>query len=44
VWVIYGKVQIERAGTYQFCSTSDDGSFLFVDGMRVVKQLQLADI
>ena len=35
-WVIYGKFQITLAGTYQFCSTSDDGSFLFVDDMRIV--------
>jgi hypothetical protein len=36
VWVIYGRVEITQAGTYQFCSTSDDGSFLFVDDNRIV--------
>ena len=35
-WVIYGKVKIRGGGKYQFCSTSDDGSFLYVDGKRVV--------
>jgi hypothetical protein len=35
-WVIYGRVEITEAGTYQFCSTSDDGSFLFVDDNRIV--------
>jgi hypothetical protein len=36
VWVIYGRVEITEAGTYQFCSTSDDGSFLFVDDNMIV--------
>ena len=35
-WVYYGTVQIVRQGTYTFCSTSDDGSFLYVDGHRLV--------
>ena len=35
-WVIYGKVKIHSGGRYTWCSTSDDGSFLFVDGKRVV--------
>ena len=35
-WVIYGKVKVTGGGKYQFCTTSDDGSFLYVDGKRVV--------
>jgi hypothetical protein len=35
-WVIYGKVKITSGGKYQFCTTSDDGSFLFVDNKRIV--------
>jgi len=35
-WVIYGKVRVKQGGKYQFCTTSDDGSFLFVDGKRIV--------
>ena len=35
-WVIYGKVHVKTGGKYQFCTTSDDGSFLFVDGKRIV--------
>jgi hypothetical protein len=35
-WVYYGTIAILRQGTYSFCSTSDDGSFLYVDGARLV--------
>lgn len=35
-WVIYGKVKVTGGGKYQFCTTSDDGSFLYVDGKRIV--------
>jgi len=35
-WIYYGTVAITRQGTYTFCSTSDDGSFLFVDGVKIV--------
>jgi len=35
-WIYYGTVAIKRQGTYSFCSTSDDGSFLFVDGAKLV--------
>ena len=35
-WNIYGRVKVEIAGEYQFCSKSDDGSKLWVDGALVV--------
>lgn len=30
--VFYGNVQITKGGVYNFCTTSDDGSRLFIDG------------
>jgi hypothetical protein len=35
-WVIYGKVKVVAGGNYEFCTSSDDGSQLFVDDTRVV--------
>jgi len=35
-WIYYGTINVKRGGTYTFCSTSDDGSFLYVDGHKVV--------
>lgn len=35
-WQIYGKVQIYRGGTYEFCSRSDDGSLLYVNNVKIV--------
>jgi hypothetical protein len=35
-WAIYGNLKIQRAGEYTFCTTSQDGSFLYVDGRMVV--------
>jgi len=35
-WQIYGKVVVRRRGTYTFCSTSDDGSFVYVKNKKVV--------
>jgi hypothetical protein len=35
-WIYYGTIDVKRGGTYTFCSTSDDGSFLYVDGHKVV--------
>jgi hypothetical protein len=36
VWKVTGTVEINEAGRYTFCTTSDDGSKLYVDGHRVV--------
>ena len=36
VWAIYGNLDVTKAGTYTFCTTSDDGSFMYVDGKMVV--------
>ena len=33
---LFGAVQVRRAGTYTFCTASDDGSTLRVDGALVV--------
>jgi hypothetical protein len=35
-WIYYGTIAIVEQGVYSFCSTSDDGSFLFVDGVKLV--------
>jgi hypothetical protein len=35
-WQAYGKMKIEVTGQYEFCSQSDDGSFLYVDTTKVV--------
>jgi len=35
-WVFYGKIKIKTKGKYLFCTVSDDGSFLFVDNVKVV--------
>ena len=31
VWRFYGKLRIVLAGTYTLCTTSDDGSLLYMD-------------
>lgn len=36
VWVVGGTVAIKRSGHYRFCTTSDDGSKLWVNGRQVV--------
>lgn len=36
VWAFYGNLQVVTAGTYHFCTSSDDGSLLYVYGVRVV--------
>jgi len=36
VWRATGQVHIKRAGRYTFCTTSDDGSKLWIRGRRVV--------
>ena len=35
-WVFEGKVKIRNGGNYGFCSTSDDGSLVWVNKQRVV--------
>lgn len=35
-WIFWGKVEIKRGGTYTFCSTSDDGSHVYVNGRHIV--------
>ena len=35
-WVFEGKVKIKKGGNYGFCSTSDDGSLVWVNKHRVV--------
>jgi len=35
-WAFYGNLGVKIAGTYTFCTTSDDGSQLYVDDVRVV--------
>ncbi len=35
-WAFYGNVDVVKAGTYDFCATSDDGSKVYVDRARVV--------
>lgn len=35
-WQIYGKIAIIKSGTYRFCSTSDDGSQVYVKDKLVV--------
>ena len=35
-WAFYGRVRIREEGQYYWCTTSDDGSFLYVDGKMVV--------
>uniref|UniRef100_A0A7S0EYP9 PA14 domain-containing protein n=1 Tax=Hanusia phi TaxID=3032 RepID=A0A7S0EYP9_9CRYP len=36
VWAIYGNLDVQKAGTYTFCTISDDGSLMYVDGRLVV--------
>eukprot|EP00960_Hanusia_phi_P075856 768475-Hanusia_phi.AAC.8 len=36
LYLIYGKVDIESAGTYKFCLRSQDGSTLSIDGELVI--------
>ena len=36
VWIIDGKVVIKTAGQYKLCITSDDGSYLYLNGNLVV--------
>jgi hypothetical protein len=36
VWIIDGKILIRAAGDYSMCITSDDGSYLYVDGNLIV--------
>ena len=36
MWTFAGTVLIDRAGEYTFCTKSDDGSNMWVDGLRVV--------
>jgi len=35
-WIFWGKVEIKTGGTYTFCSTSDDGSHVYVNGRHIV--------
>lgn len=35
-WVLDGKVKIKKGGDYGFCSTSDDGSFVYVNRRLLV--------
>jgi hypothetical protein len=35
-WQIFGTVNIVRAGNYEWCSSSDDGSILYIDNQMVV--------
>lgn len=35
-WAFYGRVEIHQPGQYYWCTTSDDGSFLYVDDATVV--------
>ena len=34
-WQIYGKITVKTRGTYTFCSTSDDGSLVYVNNKKV---------
>jgi len=36
MWVFYGSLLIEQEGMYEFCSTSDDGSRIILDGRLLV--------
>lgn len=37
--IVYtGRIQIAKAGTYKFKTTSDDGSIVWIDGKKVVDQ------
>ena len=36
VWTFSGTVLVEKAGKYTFCSSSDDGSNVYIDGIQVV--------
>lgn len=36
VWVIGGTIEIHRSGKYQICTTSDDGSRMWLDGRQIV--------
>eukprot|EP00961_Rhodomonas_salina_P195751 2642494-Rhodomonas_salina.1 len=35
-WVAYGRVEISTSGDYDFCTKSDDGSYLYVDRKELV--------
>lgn len=36
VWDYAGTIKIDTAGSYTFCSWSDDGTFIYVDGSKVI--------
>lgn len=36
MWVFYGSLRVEKKGTYSFCTTSDDGSRIILDGLLLV--------
>ncbi|EKX37532.1 hypothetical protein GUITHDRAFT_144953 [Guillardia theta CCMP2712] len=36
-WAVYGKVRVTEEGSYSFCSTSDDGSYVYVDGRTILE-------
>ena len=36
MWVFYGSLKVQQEGDYSFCSTSDDGSRIILDGTLLV--------